>query len=92
MPEYIEREATIKELNKAPCYFNNGDICYGIQIAIDIVEKQPTVDVAEVKHGEWTTTETMLGTCCVCSICGSCPTMEYNYCPYCGANMGGKEG
>jgi len=48
---------------------------------------------AEVKHGEWDTTDTPLGRCCICSVCGSCPTMEYNYCPYCGAKMdGGKDG
>ena len=45
---------------------------------------------AEVKHGEWNTTDTPLGRCCICSVCRSCPTMEYNYCPYCGAKMDKK--
>lgn len=48
------------------------------------------VDAVEVVHGYWTTTDTILGTCCVCSVCGSCPTMEYKYCPYCGAKMDGE--
>jgi hypothetical protein len=46
--EYIEREALVKELNKAPAYFGSGDIQYGLLIAKDIAEKQPTADVAEV--------------------------------------------
>lgn len=50
---YIERETTIKELEKMPAYFESGDIRYGIIIAIDILEKQtPAADVVEVKHGE----------------------------------------
>lgn len=56
------------------------------QMAID---GKSAADVVEVKHGEWNTTDTPLGMCCVCSVCGSCPTMEYNYCPYCGAKMDG---
>lgn len=50
----------------------------------------PTVDATTVVHGKWTTTDTLLGRCCVCSVCGSCPTMEYKYCPYCGAKMDGE--
>ena len=41
-------------------------------------------------EGEWKTEETILGRCCVCSVCGSCPTLEYKYCPYCGAKMKGE--
>lgn len=51
-----------------------------------------STDVVEVRHGHWNTTDTILGRCCECSVCGSCPTMEYRYCPYCGAKMdGGKD-
>ena len=51
------------------------------------IENAPTVDARPVVHGRWKTTDTLLGRCCVCSVCGSCPTMEYRYCPYCGADM-----
>lgn len=44
-------------------------------------------ELVERKRGKWTTTDTLLGKCCVCSVCGSCPTMEYKFCPYCGADM-----
>nr|DAO88787.1 MAG TPA: hypothetical protein [Caudoviricetes sp.] len=49
MKEYIERETTIKELEKMPAYFESGDIRYGIIVAIDILKKQtPAADVVEV--------------------------------------------
>lgn len=54
------------------------------------IQKMPAVDAVEVVHGYWTTTDTILGICCICSACGSCPTMEYKYCPYCGAKMDGE--
>lgn len=48
---YIDKEATIKELEKMPAYFESGDIRYGIIVAIDIVKKQtPAADVVEVVH------------------------------------------
>ena len=57
---------------------------------IDLMERI-VVDETRLRHGEWKTSDTPLGKCCVCSVCGSCPTMEYRYCPYCGARMdGGK--
>ena len=59
MPEYIEREKLIEELNKMPAYFDSNDIRYGVKIAIDQVKKQPTADIVEVvrckscKFSEW---------------------------------------
>ncbi len=48
---YIDKKATIKELEKMPAYFESGDIRYGIIVAIDIVKKQaPAADVVEVVH------------------------------------------
>ena len=102
MKEYIEREATLKELHKVPAYFDSGDIRYGIQIAIDIVEKQLTADVAEVKHGEWKEHDRY-----VCNsdgkpvakidivyICSECGRQEYRKEPYChcGVKMDKKDG
>lgn len=56
-----------------------------------IILGRRVADVVEVRHGFWHTTDTMLGRCCECSVCGSCPTMEYRYCPYCGAKMDGGD-
>lgn len=52
MPEYIKRKALIEKLNEVPAYFDNGDIRYGIDIAIQQVIEQPTADVVEVVRCE----------------------------------------
>lgn len=65
---------------------------YGCEVVeyIEIINA-PTLDYKDlVPQGEWTTTDTVLGRCCVCSVCGSCPSMEYRFCPYCGARMVSK--
>lgn len=51
----------------------------------DVVDSMPAADVQEVKHGEW------FGT--VCSACGESTSDYYDcdYCPHCGARMGGEE-
>lgn len=92
MPEYIEREASIAELRKVPAYFYSGDISYGIQIAIDLITKQPTTDVAEVRHGTWKLHKDGSGTCDQCG--GTARNVwDYdswqNYCGRCGARMDG---
>lgn len=80
MPEYIEREALINSIEDNP------------HLPVSrIIKEVPAADVAPVVHGEWETSDTPLGKCCVCSVCGSCPTMEYKYCPYCGAKMDGGD-
>lgn len=48
MPEYIEREKLLEELEKIPAYFDSGDTRYGIEIAIDQTKKQSTADVIKV--------------------------------------------
>jgi hypothetical protein len=48
MAEYIECDALIAELEKAPPYFENGDIQYGISVAIGIVKKVSAADVVPV--------------------------------------------
>ena len=102
---YIDKETTIKELEKMPAYFESGDIRYGIIIAIDILEKQaPTSDVAEVRHGKWI----MRGGRFRCSECdgkaliqdvGGTGGFSHEFeqvksdiCPHCGAKMDGKDG
>jgi hypothetical protein len=82
MARYVDAEKLIAEYDRVHIGPPGG--------ARKLMVEAPTADVAEVKHGEWETTDTPLGRCCVCSVCGSCPTLEYNYCPYCGAKMDGE--
>lgn len=84
--EYIEREALLENLHKFAPEHNTPLI----QL---LVTRQPTADVAEVKHGEWKEQNGLYS----CSICGkTCPydvkadVIEYwtcYYCPNCGAKM-----
>lgn len=72
----------------------------GWNAVLKILEKEPTADVVEVKHGEWVewyppkeyilTGEEMLYYCTNCDAKYS-DVEGYKYCPYCGAKMdGGK--
>ena len=89
---YINKEATIKELEKTPAYFESGDIRYGIIVAIDTVEKQaPAADVVEVRHGRLEKLKDGYW-CSNCCILEKDLKQEYNYCPNRGAKMDGKDG
>lgn len=92
MPEYIEREVLIENLNKfAPEQYN--------ALVDMIIRKQPVADVVEVKHGEWKdngdrdSNGVAMPFAISCSVCGSSAgTSWMNYCPSCGAKMDLKEG
>ena len=49
------------------------------------IELSPTIDAVPVKHGNWVIED---GHVC-CSECGEI-SKEYNYCPFCGADMRGE--
>ena len=98
MSRYIDADRLIAHLKDEieecdPKCGGRPDIAYGVTLglksAIAFAEAL-SADVVEVRHGYWETEDTMLGRCCVCSVCGSCPTLEYKYCPYCGAKMDGE--
>ena len=65
----------------------------------DELQKLPTADVKEVKHGQWNTVldESILEHCnndvdiFACSICGIKSKRPTIFCPSCGARMDGKE-
>ncbi len=94
MPEYIEREATVKLLRS----LGNRDYRREkgtIQDAIKMVSYSgytPAADVAPVVHGRWIQVD---DTKCKCSECevitliAQYPHGDKNYCPNCGAKMDG---
>lgn len=97
--EYIERRALINDLNKFSdeCeYYGEWEDCISSYEGdlLDIVEKAPTADVQEVRHGKWLYEASDIGwTDYKCSACGNIiSTVDqdedlYSYCPYCGAKM-----
>lgn len=83
-----------------PKIFNNPEYANGWNSAIEIIEKAPTADVKEVKHGQWNTVldESILEhynndvDIFSCSICGIKSKRPTKFCPFCGARMdGGNE-
>lgn len=92
MAEYIEREETIKHIQKtycAGCNSYNGVRCRacGIGDAIDMIENAPAADVAPVVHGRWVYHDDGVITC---SECGNAESSDSYYCRYCGAKMDGE--
>lgn len=84
MAEYIEREATLRELESLGITKN--------MKAHRKINTIPAADVVEVRHGEWVICSD--GYYPYCSICKAEPKngVMSNYCPNCGAKMNGKEG
>ena len=77
----------------------NSDYLTGYISALSVVEgeiaKQPTADVAPVRHGHWIYENFYTH----CSVCGKMAIydkygqeVESDYCPRCGAKMDGGEG
>lgn len=79
MPRYIDAEK-IKYTE-----YINGDVT----VSKDLVEKIPTADVQEVKHGRWLFGRFGSGWCSECDHCGFVRGEDDvpNYCPNCGAKM-----
>jgi len=69
------------EIGEAPCR------ACEIDDMLNDVEDFPAADVRPVVRGKWKTTRTILGLCCICSVCESCANTESRFCPYCGADM-----
>ena len=87
MSRYIDREDLLNNLKQfAPEYLK--------PLIVSLVEKQPTADVAEVRHGKWQHCyedwrKQIEGD--ECSACGfqhyGTNIRNYPYCPNCGARM-----
>lgn len=84
MPRYIDAEK-IKYTE-----YINGDVT----VSKDLVEKIPTADVQEVRHGEWDEIRDAYGHLegWIHRDCGRMSMAKENYCPNCGTKMdGGKK-
>lgn len=99
MAEYIDRWALLEEFSKTKLYKLSGQF-------ERLIRQAPSVDVAEVIHGEWTWKQGAAEDeyCCICSNCKSECYGYYDdeddnyiyvrseYCPRCGAKMDGGNG
>lgn len=107
--EYIERSALFENLHAVGgCDASPGTWAAGydagIDLAIDILRKQPTINPEDCRpHGRWIASKKCNHKPCriknldkwvvyECSECGySNGRKQSNYCPNCGAKMDGKE-
>ena len=87
MSDLIERQAVMDGLEK---YHNTDMNIDGLTYAYDLVCKLPSVSVAE-KTGHWEKLSVGYG-CSECSLCTNIlGTIDFKYCPKCGAKMGVEE-
>lgn len=64
----------------------NGDVT----VSKDLIEKIPTADVQEVRHGKWELIEKNVSKCSACGCTRNIKTQfGWNFCPVCGAKIDG---
>lgn len=96
MTEYIEREAISEEIRKY-YYKNPPNFSYGegFDRGLDRVQRAildaPAADVAPVRHGRWIALHDEFCTCSICKYPVYLMWDQTNYCPNCGAKMGGVD-
>ena len=88
MPRYIDA----KQIRYSWMIDADGKEHDGVTLQ-SIIDKVPTADVVEVKHGKWIRYG-INSKSCTCSNCNITQTVNiyndkvmFNYCPYCGAKM-----
>lgn len=88
MPRYIDAEKLVQYVNDHSTHWLNEWHTLGVLAAI---EKTPTSDVQEVRHGHWEYHGRDITH--YCSACGEAIPLGYEflYCPNCGAMMDEKE-
>lgn len=94
MARYIDADKfLIDQISRCGCVPLIGSCTMDNEPLKDVLEKQPTADVAEVKHGYWYGIDSDVGwelvACSVCrkeySLCDG--EDKPDYCPRCGAKM-----
>ena len=87
MSRYIDREDLLKNLKQ----FASEHLS---PLMVSLIEKQPTADVVEVRHGRNIEDTPSLFECSLCGWFDSdlytSDTGIYNFCPNCGGRMDGR--
>lgn len=89
MKEYVKRESICEK-----CENKNSCFPYPEMRAKCPVYKATAADVAPIVHGEWVEEKWTQTDQHICSLCHSTvrvhpQSVQYKYCPYCGADMRG---
>lgn len=91
--EYIERGAAIEFVEQYTPHLEGETTLQCVESALQNV---PAADVVEVRHGEWGKEKWVHTDQHICSLCHSTvrvhtQSVQYKFCPYCGAKMKGGE-
>lgn len=93
--EYIERDLVLEIMCDRCCEHSieNPFACQGCEQMAEM-SRLPAVDVAPVVRGEWEKEKWTQTDQHICSLCNSTvrvhpQSVQYKYCPYCGAMMRG---
>lgn len=90
MQRLIDADALKNDILKSAVMIDDTGIQTGYEIAIELINRQPTIDAEPVRHGKWITEECLPGVA-VCSICGheirGIGCQYTKYCDECGARM-----
>lgn len=89
MARYINVDLTEAEIaDKIQKISANSDVFIAVR---KILDEFPAEDVQEVKHGKWKQNKGDSAKRFYCTTCFEYGNTNYQYCPYCGAKMDGKE-
>ena len=86
MKQYIDRETAINELSKIPAYFSDGDVRYGVKVAIAELEKLPTAEEETCNCLKTSFKDEYWGYWLKCE-CGHSSPEYSNYCTGCGRKI-----
>ena len=93
---YIKKELLLADISDARIKNVKKISHIALDIFKEMIEKQPTYDVEELRHGEWEfvfatrcskTSGCEIGRGYVCSLCKRVSDEKTNYCHCCGAKM-----
>lgn len=93
MAKYIDLEAALREIERRERLMV-GDKTITVDAIKRFLLNRPAADVAPVRHGHWGTHSDRPDSL-ICSVCNCGFDMwkhdPHNYCPNCGAKMGGGD-
>ena len=90
MPELIDKNAMIAVFEKIASKSLLDDVKIHWALAIEAVNRQPTIEAEPVKSGRWIFGSSNTSSWMKCSVCcksQSGQTATFSYCPNCGAKM-----
>lgn len=95
MPRFIDADNLLEKLHRMIDYCEEDRKVNAVSVLFqvgDAIMDCKTADVREVRHGRWELIGKNVSKCTVCGCSRNIKTQfGWNFCPVCGAKMGGDE-